>query len=59
MRLAVYSILGQEVAVLVDEIQQPGYYRIRFDAHGLATGTYFYRVQADNFVEIKKLLVLR
>jgi hypothetical protein len=59
VKLVVYSILGQELAVLVNEEQQPGYYRARFDAGSLATGTYIYRIQAGDFVQSRKLLLVK
>ncbi len=59
VRLAVYDILGREVSVLVDESKNAGTYEVRFDGSGLASGVYFYRLQAGKFVETKKLLLLR
>ena len=59
VKLVVYSILGQEVAMLVNEEQQPGHYRIRFDATRLATGTYICRIQSGDFVKSMKLLLVR
>jgi len=59
VELKVYSILGQEVKTLVDEIQDPGHQRVTFDAGNLATGVYLYRLQAAGFVETKKLMVMK
>ncbi len=59
VRLAVYDILGREVAVLVNEKKAPGRYEVEFDASGLSSGTYFYRLEAGSFVETKKLVVVR
>jgi hypothetical protein len=57
--LEVYDVLGREVAVLVSEWKSPGRYSLAWDARGLASGVYFYRIKAGNFVETKKLLLLR
>lgn len=57
--LKVYNLLGQEEATLVNEELRPGNYRVNFDAAGLATGVYFYRLQAGTYTETKKLLLLR
>ncbi len=47
VRLVVYDILGREVAVLVNEKKVPGVYDVRFDAAGLASGVYIYRLQVS------------
>jgi len=73
--LKVYSLLGQEVATLVNEELNPGSYRVTWDAAGLprqtagglASGVYFYRLsasqtnvgQAGEFTESKRLILLR
>jgi hypothetical protein len=57
--LTVYSTLGEKVSTLVEGAQEPGYHDVRFDATGLASGVYLYRIQAGSFVETKKLLLLR
>jgi ligand-binding sensor domain-containing protein len=57
--LKVYDVLGREVRTLVNENLQPGSYETTFDATGLASGVYFYRLHAGQFVEMKKLVVLR
>jgi serine protease AprX len=63
VRLGVYDILGREVALLVNEPLAPGHYQRTFDATGLASGVYLYRLEASNaqraFAETKKLVVLR
>ena len=57
--LTVYNTLGQEVATLVNETKAAGVYTVEFDAENLAGGVYCYRMQAGNFVEVKRLIVLR
>jgi len=57
--LKVYSILGTEVASLVNETQAAGRYTVRFIAAQLSSGVYFYRITAGNFVDTKKLTVLK
>jgi hypothetical protein len=57
--LTVYNTLGQQVAELVNEQQQAGYHDVVFRGDGLASGVYFYRIQAGDFVDVKKLILLR
>jgi ligand-binding sensor domain-containing protein len=57
--LSMFNTLGQQVATLVNETQEAGYHDVRFDGNGLASGVYFYRIQAGSFVQTKKLLILR
>ncbi len=59
VQLTVYDMLGREVAVLVNEKKDPGTYSVTFDAGGLASGMYFYRFLAGNFMETRKLLLLK
>ncbi len=57
--LKVYNILGQEVATLIDEEQRAGVYEFRFDASNLASGVYFYRLQAGKFIDVKKMMLVK
>ena len=57
--LKVYDLLGNEVATLVDEFKEAGSYEINFDASGLTSGVYFYKLQAGSFIEIKKMVLLK
>jgi hypothetical protein len=57
--LAVFNTLGQEVALLVQGEMEAGYHEVRFDGSKLASGVYFYRLQAGDFVQTKKLVLLK
>ncbi len=59
VRLAVYDLLGREVAVLVNEVMRPGTYSVKFDASALAGAVYLYRLQSADFVQTRKLLLLK
>jgi len=59
VKLMVHNILGQLVTTLVDRVEDPGYHAVLFDASGLASGVYFYRLEAKDFVSTKKLILLR
>jgi hypothetical protein len=57
--LRVYDVLGREVATLVNENLQPGSYKVTFDATGLASGVYFYRLQAGEFTQTNRMMLMR
>ena len=57
--LTVFNMLCQEVANLVDENQEAGYHEVRFDASGLASGVYFYRLRAGEFVQSRTLVLVK
>ncbi len=57
--MSVYNTLGQCVVLLVDEKQEAGYHEVTFDGSGLTSGVYFYRLQAGDFVQTKKLLLMK
>lgn len=57
--LKVYDILGNEVTTLVNEQKEPGYYEVDFYASSFASGVYIYRLQAENYISTKKMMVLK
>ena len=59
VKLSVYDVLGREVSVLVNERTDAGVHDVKFDAAGLSSGVYFYRIRAADFVQSRQLLLLR
>ena len=59
VKIKLYDILGNEIATLVNEEKPAGNNSINFDASGLSSGVYFYQLSADNFIETKKMILLR
>ena len=57
--LIVYDAIGSEVATLVNKEQAPGIYQIQFNAVNLTSGVYFYSLEADDFVAVKKMLLIK
>ncbi|AFH48173.1 Subtilisin-like serine protease [Ignavibacterium album JCM 16511] len=57
--LKVYDLLGREITTLVNEEKLPGVYDIEFNASKLSSGTYFYKLQAGDYSEIKKMILLK
>jgi len=57
--LVVYDIMGKEIASLVNGKQAAGKHTIKFDASLLASGTYFYKLSADDFISVKKMVLLK
>jgi Secretion system C-terminal sorting domain len=57
--LKVYDELGRKVAILVDGNKEAGNYEVQFDGSALASGIYFYKIQAGNFQQVKKLILLK
>ena len=57
--LKVYDVLGNEVTTLVNEQKAPGIYEVRFEAGDLASGVYVYRLQAGNFTQTRKLMLMK
>jgi photosystem II stability/assembly factor-like uncharacterized protein len=59
VKLVVYDVLGREVQTLINESISPGTYEVTFDGSNLPSGVYFYRLVAGNFVETKRLVLLK
>jgi hypothetical protein len=59
VNLKVYDIIGNEIAVLVNEEKQAGNYQIDFDATELTGGVYFYQLLTGSFVETKKMILMK
>ena len=57
--IKVYDVLGKEIATLVNEQKPAGEYNVEFNGTGLPSGIYFYQLRAGNFVETKKMVLLR
>jgi hypothetical protein len=59
IRLSVFNIVGEEVAVLADGFTQAGFYEVSFNASNLPSGVYVYKLQSDNSVQAKKMMLLK
>jgi M6 family metalloprotease-like protein len=57
--LKIYDVLGKEVATLVNEQRSAGNYEVEFDASTLPSGMYIYKIQSGNFIDSKKMLLLK
>ncbi|MCE1166360.1 MAG: T9SS type A sorting domain-containing protein [Bacteroidetes bacterium] len=57
--MKVYDILGKEVATLVNEVKNAGYYSVEFNASTLASGMYFYRIETNGFNEVRKMMLIK
>lgn len=55
--IKVYNTLGEQVLTIVNEVQSAGVYQITFNPIGLASGVYFYRIEAGSFVQVKKMIL--
>ncbi|MBK7103724.1 MAG: T9SS type A sorting domain-containing protein [Ignavibacteriae bacterium] len=59
VQLIIYDILGREIKYLVNQFQKPGNYKIQFDGTNLTSGVYFYVLKSGEFMETKKLIILK
>jgi TctA family transporter len=59
VKLTIYDAIGKQVAVLVNDYLATGSYRYTWNASNLASGIYFYRIEAKNFNMVKKMVLLK
>jgi hypothetical protein len=59
VRLEVYDVLGRPITTLVNEHQPPGQYTLRWDASGMPSGVYLYKLTAGDFVATRRMTLLR
>lgn len=59
VKLSVYYMLGKQVATLVDEYKEKGIYEVNFDGNNLVSGVYYYKLEAGNYNEVKKMLLVK
>jgi hypothetical protein len=59
VKLVVYDVIGREVTTLVNELKQPGSYEAVFNGDNLASGVYFYRLEAGDFTDVKKMVLIK
>ena len=59
VRLTIYDLLGREVTTLVNEQMKPGSYEINWDGSSYASGVYFYKLIVDEYVETRKMVLIK
>jgi len=59
VKIEIYSILGHKISTLVNENKPAGFYTIEFDAGSLASGFYIYRLQANGYNAVKKMMLIK
>jgi hypothetical protein len=59
VKIVVFDMLGRQVKTLVDEETSSGRYKVQFNASDLSSGVYFYRLLTSDFIQTKKLLLMR
>jgi len=59
VELSIYNLLGQKVSTLVSKKQPAGRYEVEWDATGFASGVYYYRIEAGEFQQVRKMVYLK
>ena len=57
--ITIYDLVGREVAKLVNDIQEPGYYSVAWEASTISSGMYFIKMKADNFEDSQKAVLIK
>jgi len=57
--IKIYDILGKELLSLVNEFKQAGSYSVTFDATNYPSGVYYYKITVGNFVQVRKMILIR
>jgi Secretion system C-terminal sorting domain len=58
-KLIIYDLLGREVQTLINKELETGYHEINFDAGNFTSGVYFYRIQSGDFIQTKKMILMK
>jgi hypothetical protein len=58
-KLIIYDLLGREIQTLINKELEAGYHEINFDATNFPSGVYFYRIQTGNFIQTKKMILMK
>lgn len=59
INLTIFNSLDEKIEELVNEVKEPGIHTTEFNAKDLPSGTYIYRLQASNFTQIKKMILVK
>ncbi|MFZ4589915.1 MAG: T9SS type A sorting domain-containing protein [Ignavibacteria bacterium] len=59
VKISVFNVLGKEVASFVNEKQAPGNHYVLFNANSLTTGVYYYKIEAGEFTDVKKMILMK
>ncbi len=59
VELKVYNMLGEEIKILVNKMQDSGYHEVKFDASNLTSGVYLYSLKAGNYFAVKKMILMK
>ena len=58
-KIVIYDLLGREVQTLINNELRAGYHEINFDASNFRSGVYFYSIQAGDFIQTKKMILIK
>jgi len=58
-KLIIYDLIGREIEVPINKELEAGYHQINIDATNLPTGVYFYRIQSGDFIQTKKMILIK
>jgi len=59
VKLIIYNSIGQKIMTLIDKVQGPGIYEVSFDGSNLTSGIYFYQLQVNDFMQVKKMVLIK
>ncbi|MDQ3019077.1 MAG: T9SS type A sorting domain-containing protein [Bacteroidota bacterium] len=59
INLEVSDFLGKQVTTLVNQKQSPGIYEVEFNGSNLGSGVYYYKIESENFSEVRKMILLK
>ena len=59
VKISVYNTLGQQIAIILNEMKTAGFYEVKYDASALSSGVYYYRIEAGNYLQTKKMVLIK